>query len=843
MLGTIDRRPEEASLVSNAQRRSVFRDVQTLFDVGATGRLTDGQLLERFTARGGATSESAFAALVDRHGPMVLSACRAILRDRHEADDAFQATFLVLVRRARSLWVRDSLGPWLHAVAHRVASRARSDHVRRRAYERNAAVRKTSRADIRRDDGLVALLHEEIGRLPERYRAVIVLCYLEGLTQEQAARRLGWPFGTVRSRLARGKARLQDRLAWRGLIPSVGISGALFALQTASAAVPASLAHSTVQAAVRYAASRAFLAGILSATSVVSTKGVLKTMFASKLKVAAFGLLLTGATSTGFWVFKDQAIASSPRSTESKSALAVAAAPVRARSTFPEELALADPPVPSQTAPSPIVAKSGNDDELNTIALKGKLNEPVSLNMTKLPLSRALAYLASYTGLQIAFDTKAFDELDPKRNAPVDAVAANVPLRTALRMILEPLGLEFTAGKDGTLSVTKLDDENRRLIKSVEQLQEDYKQLAAEGVNLQKASAQPPGEQAAGPSTEGSDFTDVQKRFELALDAKLAKLHAEGESLVLRLAELRAEIQRLDAIRRELRGDHSGQRTYTVRRPPERRGVDKRNSTETRTGKNQPSQPTSPDQSPAQGPSPSRGSADQRPTSSHNQSQRAASPEQPLVSSLPDAGSDRQISYETRYLDLQERDGRWRDRLPEGFKALGSMPRPYGGVIDRGALSDLLSGLMLSARQLTVRVPPKVTAFTGHGAIFGFDTRNGDVARGVEPGDALRDSGTGFAGGVWLSIVGTITSDGTRLKVRLCDMTETSGAYGKPSDNAAAASAPISPTVPGSQFQGPYDVPDGSSLLFFSGRSARLFLITPKAIILEEESQRMARPR
>ena len=101
---------------------SALRQVATLFDEGVTGAVTDGQLLERFAARCGEASEHAFAALVERHGPVVMRLCRSVLRDEHEAQDAFQATFLVLAQRGGSLWVRDSLGPWIHSVAFRVAS-------------------------------------------------------------------------------------------------------------------------------------------------------------------------------------------------------------------------------------------------------------------------------------------------------------------------------------------------------------------------------------------------------------------------------------------------------------------------------------------------------------------------------------------------------------------------------------------------------------------------------------------------------------------------------------------------------------------------------------------------
>src|SRR5688500_5567942 len=151
---------------------------------------------------------------------MVLRVCRGILRDGHDAEDAFQATFLILARKARSLWVRDSPGPWLHGVAYRVASTARSTVSRRRSKERQAAERMSAVVAERDWDDLGAVVHEELNRLPGRYRAAVVLCCLEGLTQQQAAQQLGWPLGTVQSRLARGRERLRLRLTRRGLAPS-----------------------------------------------------------------------------------------------------------------------------------------------------------------------------------------------------------------------------------------------------------------------------------------------------------------------------------------------------------------------------------------------------------------------------------------------------------------------------------------------------------------------------------------------------------------------------------------------------------------------------------------------
>lgn len=217
-----------------------MRQVRALFDVGAASGLTDGQLLERFVARQGVPSDLAFAALVERHGPMVLRACESILRDGHDAEEAFQATLLILALNARKLWVRDSVGPWLHRVACRVAYRARASAHRCRAAERRAAetrgaeTRAVESEELDRDR-LRRALDEEIDRLPERFRVVVVLCDVEGRTDEQAARHLGCPVGTVKSRLARGRRRLREQLTRRGVAPAAVIGVAVLPAQRARA--------------------------------------------------------------------------------------------------------------------------------------------------------------------------------------------------------------------------------------------------------------------------------------------------------------------------------------------------------------------------------------------------------------------------------------------------------------------------------------------------------------------------------------------------------------------------------------------------------------------------------
>ena len=271
-----------------ARRQAVLilRHMRTLFGAGAVGGLTDKQLLEQFSTGHREASEAAFATLVERHGPMVLRVCRGVLGDSHEIHDAFQATFLVLVRKARSLWVRDSLGPWLHGVSLRIATKAKVAAARRKAIEREAAETALS-AQSRSDDDLARTLHAEVDRLPAKYRTPIVLCYLEGLTHEGAASALGWPVGTVRGRLSRARDLLRTRLVRRGLAPAAGTLAALLSADGASAAA---LPESFIQAVMTLAAERA--GGVARAAVVTLTQGYLRTMTMAKLKTIAVFFLM-----------------------------------------------------------------------------------------------------------------------------------------------------------------------------------------------------------------------------------------------------------------------------------------------------------------------------------------------------------------------------------------------------------------------------------------------------------------------------------------------------------------------------------------------------------------------
>jgi HlyD family secretion protein len=271
----------------------VLRQFRTLFEVGTAGNLTDGQLLERFATARGEAAERAFATLVERHGPMVLRVCRGVLADPHDTQDAFQATFLVLVQKARGLWVRDSLGPWLHQVACRTARGARAAAARRRRLEQIAAV--SVRVDDRPavvDDELGRVLHEEIERLPERFRTPVVLCDLGGRTHEQAARHLGWPVGTVKSRLARGHDRLRDQLRRRGLGPDA--ASLVLAPRPDTPVLPA-LVDSTARGAIQALTTRSIAGGAAAALA----REVLTTMSMTRWWKAAAMTLVLGGTVSG----------------------------------------------------------------------------------------------------------------------------------------------------------------------------------------------------------------------------------------------------------------------------------------------------------------------------------------------------------------------------------------------------------------------------------------------------------------------------------------------------------------------------------------------------------------
>ncbi len=273
------------------------RQVQTLFGPGSMAGLTDAELLDRFFRRRAEAveallaAEAAFAALVARHGPMVLGVCRRALDDPTDVDDAFQATFLVLVRRAGAVRVGDSLGQWLYGVARKVTSRTRDRVAQRRSRMRPLEVE--PQAPVTAQDELLEALDEEISRLPWRYRTPMILCYLEGLSQAEAAARLKCPVGTVSGRLTRARRLLRDRLLRRGLA-STCVLGEFLVSERVRAAIPDVLATATARAAARLTMAGVSHVGAASSSSFALMHEVVRAGTMARLGWAVVAVLTLG---------------------------------------------------------------------------------------------------------------------------------------------------------------------------------------------------------------------------------------------------------------------------------------------------------------------------------------------------------------------------------------------------------------------------------------------------------------------------------------------------------------------------------------------------------------------
>jgi RNA polymerase sigma factor (sigma-70 family) len=259
---------------------SILHLIRTTVEGRGAREAADPELLQRFHAQ---RDQDAFHALIRRHGPMVLDVCRGVLANEADVEDAFQATFLILVRKAGSIRKTGSLASWLHGVAYRTALKARSQSAVRKKHETRLPARLSSARDEPGWSEIQQVLHEELHGLSERYRAPLVLCYLEGMTQDAAAVQLNLAKSTLRERLERGRAQLRLRLIRRGLGPAALLLAAAWPAARTTAGVPAALAASTLEAAAFGVAGKAGSAVISVAVSSL-TEGVLRTMFLTKMK-------------------------------------------------------------------------------------------------------------------------------------------------------------------------------------------------------------------------------------------------------------------------------------------------------------------------------------------------------------------------------------------------------------------------------------------------------------------------------------------------------------------------------------------------------------------------------
>jgi RNA polymerase sigma factor (sigma-70 family) len=320
------------------------------------GDVADSSLLERFlTSR----DEIAFEQLVRAHGPMVLGVCRRLLGHEQDAEDAFQAAFLILSRKAGSIRRRGSLAGWLYAVACRTAMEARAMRSRLRRNEiRVEPLPDLATLQMPDSSDLRATLDHELGRLPAKYREAIVLCDLEGRSRAEAARWLDVPEGTLSSRLAAGRKKLADRLARRGIVLAAGALTVALS-EAAASSVPPPLIAATVRGAVAWAAGPA-AAGTVSTGVMTLTQGVLKTMFLTKLKFAAAAVLPLAAL-TAALIARAPADAPKKPASEGTSPAAAADAPkkpeARAEAKGAEKAVADAPPVVVKTVP-----QAGSDD-------------------------------------------------------------------------------------------------------------------------------------------------------------------------------------------------------------------------------------------------------------------------------------------------------------------------------------------------------------------------------------------------------------------------------------------------------------------------------------------------
>ncbi len=443
--------------------------LDTLWTVGALGGMTDGELLGHFQLHRDTSGQEAFRILVQRHGPMVLGLCRSLLRDPHDAEDAFQATFLVLVRRADSIQNRATLGPWLCGVTYRVARRARVRSIRRRRHEVAVVDEPAGPSGADRDGtSTEAAIQEEIARLPESFRAPLVLCCLEGLSYDLAARRLGVSEPTLRGRLHRARKRLAARLRGRGILAPV-VARLTEPARLNVPSLPASLVESTIQLASRWSSVAGLLVGAdaVPASVAALARGVIHAMIFQTVKSTAIAILL------GAGVLATMAVAQKGKAPAADSAAQPAGA----------SLLLAQNKRPP--APQPRKQPNPGDLQRKTQEIMQALEEPIVMPFAaKTPLDDVLKYIKvatttpAFSGIPIYVEPLGLQEANKSITSTIEFDRADLPLKTSLRLILKPLGLAYIV-KDGLLMIdsrsaiteTRVEEVERKLDRVLEALE------------------------------------------------------------------------------------------------------------------------------------------------------------------------------------------------------------------------------------------------------------------------------------------------------------------------------------------------------------------------------------
>jgi RNA polymerase sigma factor (sigma-70 family) len=440
------------------------RSLATLFNAGSLGTLSDRELLECFQSEAGAIAQDAFRILVERHGPMVLNLCRSLVRDQHEAEDAFQATFLVLVRKARSIERRDTVAPWLYGVATRVARRARARLLRRQKFELPVTT-EVAANDRRASDDIMTeqLLHHEIARLPESFRRPLVLCCLEGLSYDRAARALGLREPTLRGRLERARKRLAKRLRARG-VPAVFAARALEFVRRTTSPLPPTLIESTVPFSARWSSVTGLLGGgaVVPASVSALAQGVIGSMFIQTVRIAVVGLV--AASAIGTIVLAQQGTGRRP----ADDATGAARAPGLVVAQLPSNSAPADAEQDkkSQAEKAELlrVTRARLSPEVKNEQIRQKLDSVIDANFPEggtlellLKHIKQVTTDADYPGIPIYVDPKGLAEVNKTMSDEIQLNYKQRSIRSILHGTLRRMGLSFCV-HDGFLMISSRDE-------------------------------------------------------------------------------------------------------------------------------------------------------------------------------------------------------------------------------------------------------------------------------------------------------------------------------------------------------------------------------------------------